>query len=66
MKRDLPEITPRALSLKLTELQEYALIEKVIKAGTPVIITYLLTEKGRMLTGALGPIQQWAQQYKDQ
>jgi DNA-binding HxlR family transcriptional regulator len=66
MKRDLPEITPRALSLKLVELQEHGLIEKNVKAGTPVTISYILTEKGRTLTEALKPVQQWAQQYRDQ
>lgn len=65
MKRDLPEITPRALSLKLTELIEYGLIEKVVTSGSPVSISYHLTEKGRSLTTALAPIQEWAQQFKD-
>ncbi len=65
LKRDLPEITPRALSLKLMELQEYGLIGKEVKAGTPVIISYILTEKGRTLAEALKPVQQWAQHYRD-
>lgn len=65
MKRDLPEITPRALSLKLTELIEYGLIDKKITAESQVSISYELTEKGRALTIALAPIQNWAQQYKD-
>jgi DNA-binding HxlR family transcriptional regulator len=64
MKRDLPDITPRALSLKLVELQEHGLIEKEVKPGTPVIISYVLTDKGRTLTEALRPVQQWAQQYR--
>jgi DNA-binding HxlR family transcriptional regulator len=66
MKRDLPEITPRALSLKLTELIEYGLIDKVVTSGSSVSISYHLTEKGRALTNALAPIQNWAHQYKDQ
>jgi len=64
MKRDLPEITPRALSLKLTELIELGLIEKTVTATTPVSVSYHLTPKGEALTAALQPIQQWAQQYK--
>lgn len=66
IKRDLKEITPRALSLKLSELAEHGLLEKKVTAGTPVTISYELTEKGRALTVALRPIQQWAQQFKDQ
>lgn len=65
-RRDLPEITPRVLSMKLQELQEYGLIEKHVTAGTPVTIVYRLTEKGWALTDALKPIQQWARQYGEQ
>jgi DNA-binding HxlR family transcriptional regulator len=66
IKRDLTEITPRALSLKLTELIDHGLIEKKVTSGTPVIISYELTEKGRSLTVALEPIQKWAQHYNKQ
>lgn len=66
IKRDLSEITPRALSQRLTELAEYGLIEKRVVAETPVTIFYKLTEKGQGLTAALEPIQKWALQYKDQ
>jgi len=62
MKRDLNDITPRSLSLKLTELAEYDLVVKKVIAGTPVTITYHLTEKGQKLAIALEPIQAWAQQ----
>lgn len=67
IKRDISDITPRALSLKLTELAEFGLIEKNVKAGAggPVIISYQLTEKGKSLTSALGHIQQWALKYKN-
>ncbi|KAB7707268.1 transcriptional regulator [Bacillus aerolatus] len=65
MKRDLPDITPRALSLKLSELIEHGLIEKNVTGGSPVIISYELTEKGRSLSIALQPIQKWAQEHMD-
>lgn len=65
IKRDLADITPRALSLKLTELVEHALIEKKVTTGSNVIISYELTEKGRSLTTALQSIQKWAQEYKN-
>jgi DNA-binding HxlR family transcriptional regulator len=63
IKRDLLEISPRALSLKLSELMEYELIEKKVTNGSPVIIMYKLTEKGLSLTQALEPVQKWAQLY---
>jgi DNA-binding HxlR family transcriptional regulator len=62
MKRDLNAITPRSLSLKLTELAEYELVVKKVTKGTPITITYHLSEKGQQLASALQPIQAWAQQ----
>ncbi|WP_075619509.1 winged helix-turn-helix transcriptional regulator [Paenisporosarcina indica] len=63
IKRDLNEITPRSLSLKLTELAEYDLVVKKVTEGTPVTITYHLTEKGQLLANALQPVQEWAQKH---
>ncbi|WP_130616656.1 winged helix-turn-helix transcriptional regulator [Cohnella abietis] len=65
IKRDLTDITPRALSIKLTELVQYGLIEKRVTTEPHVIISYGLTEKGLSLTEALEPIQRWAQLYKE-
>ncbi|OMF27191.1 transcriptional regulator [Paenibacillus sp. FSL H8-0548] len=65
MKGSLTNITPRALSLKLTELIDSGLIEKKVTAAMPVIVIYELTEKGKALAAALEPVQRWAQQYKD-
>lgn len=63
IKKDFTGITSRALSLKLSELVEFDLIEKNITSGSPVTISYELTEKGRTLANALKPIQKWAQNY---
>lgn len=60
MKRDLSDITPRALSLKLTELAEHGLVVKEVTTGTPVAISYHLSEKGQQLAIALKPIHEWA------
>ncbi|WP_404450621.1 helix-turn-helix transcriptional regulator [Virgibacillus necropolis] len=65
IKKDLTDITPKALSTRLSELAEYGLIEKNVTATTPVTISYELTEKGKSLTTALEPIQEWAKNYKD-
>ena len=58
MKRDLKTITPRALSLKLTDLGE-----KKIISSSPIEIVYELTDKGHALAEALKPMEEWAQKY---
>src|SRR5690625_3956414 len=63
MKRDLTDITPRSLSLKLTELAEHHLVVKKVTEETPIKISYHLSEKGQQLAEALKPIQAWAQEH---
>lgn len=61
MKRDLKKITPRALSLKLTELGDWELVEKKVVTTTPLSVEYQLTNKGFELAKALVPLEEWAQ-----
>lgn len=63
IKRDLTGITPKALSMKLSDLIEHGLIEKSVSVGSSVTISYSLSEKGKALAISLKPIQEWAQQY---
>lgn len=42
-----PLLSTKTLSLRLKELMEVGLIEKVIKTKTPLLAEYHLTEKGR-------------------
>jgi DNA-binding HxlR family transcriptional regulator len=65
MKRDLSDITPRSLSMKLTELADHDLVEKIVTMRTPISISYHLTEKGQQLAIALQPVQEWAQKNID-
>ncbi|WP_342431339.1 helix-turn-helix domain-containing protein [Neobacillus sp. FSL H8-0543] len=65
LKRDITGITSRALSLKLSELAEDGLVKKWVESGSPVTISYKLTEKGISLANSLKPIQEWALSYLD-
>lgn len=46
--------------MRLTELAEYGLINKIVTEMPTVAVSYQLTEKGLSLVNALKPIQQWA------
>lgn len=63
MKRDLKTITPRALSIKLTDLNDWELVEKKVISTSPISIVYELTPKGSALAEALVPMEKWAQTY---
>jgi DNA-binding HxlR family transcriptional regulator len=63
IKKDLTDITSRALSLKLTELAEHGLIEKIMTVENSVNITYNLTIAGQELAEALKPVHAWAKQH---
>jgi DNA-binding HxlR family transcriptional regulator len=63
MVRDIPKITPRVLSMRLTELIELGLVKKIVLENPSVTISYELTEKGQSLVAALKPIQKWAMDY---
>ena len=62
LKDNIEHITPKALSLKLTELIEFGVIEKVIlNENQPA--KYRLTEKGISLAKSLDSIHTWAKNY---
>jgi DNA-binding HxlR family transcriptional regulator len=65
MVQEISNITPRVLSMRLTELIEYGLVKKEVIDSPTVTISYKLTEKGQALVSALQPIQKWAIEYKD-
>lgn len=57
---DVSGISPRALSLKLTELSNFGLITKHETSESPATVSYALTLKGRALVKAMQPLQEWA------
>jgi DNA-binding HxlR family transcriptional regulator len=44
--KNLPGINPRMLALRLKELDEYGLVERVVQTGIPVKIDYSLSQEG--------------------
>jgi DNA-binding HxlR family transcriptional regulator len=46
MLRSLPGLTPRVLSMRLSELEESGIIVQVERRGAPRIVRWALTDKG--------------------
>lgn len=59
-------LSDRVLSQRLAELEEFGLVERRVD-GTkrPVLIEYLLTEKGAGLRDAFSELQKWADRWMD-
>jgi DNA-binding HxlR family transcriptional regulator len=64
LARTVPGLSDRLLSQRLRELEEEGLVEREVEAGTPVRVTYSLTEKGAELRPAIGELKQWARRWK--
>ncbi len=64
LARAVPGLSDRLLSQRLRELEEEGLVEREVEAGTPVRVTYSLTEKGADLRPAMQELKQWARRWK--
>ncbi|MDD5143617.1 helix-turn-helix domain-containing protein [Methanoregula sp.] len=63
MMKDCGKISPKSLADVLKELQNAELIERVCYAEVPPRVEYRLTEHGRSLRVAIGPLLHWAKEY---
>jgi DNA-binding HxlR family transcriptional regulator len=61
--RAIPGLSDRLLSRRLRELEEEGLVEREVEAGTPVRVTYSLTEKGASLRPAIAELKTWANRW---
>jgi DNA-binding HxlR family transcriptional regulator len=60
----VPGLSDRLLSQRLRELEDEGLVEREVEAGTPVRVTYSLTEVGQDLSPAIGELKAWARRWK--
>src|SRR5215210_562776 len=58
--RAIPGLSQRVLSERLRELADAGLVERHVDTGTPVTVTYSLTERGRSLAPAMEAMRSWA------
>jgi DNA-binding HxlR family transcriptional regulator len=64
LKRTIPGLSDRLLSGRLRELEQEGLVEREVEPGSPVHVTYSLTEAGAELGPALGELKSWARRWR--
>jgi DNA-binding HxlR family transcriptional regulator len=60
----VPGLSDRLLSQRLRELEEEGLVQRDVEAGSPVRVTYSLTEMGHELDPAIRELRIWARRWK--
>jgi DNA-binding HxlR family transcriptional regulator len=65
IKRQLPKITPKILSLRLKELEKEGLLNKKVDAKQfPIKCEYTLTKSGKDFINIIKDIKRWALKWK--
>jgi len=64
LRKAVPGLSDRLLSQRLRELEDEGLVERQVEAGTPVRVTYSLTEAGQQLDPVLKELKVWARRWK--
>jgi DNA-binding HxlR family transcriptional regulator len=59
----VPGLSDRLLSQRLRELETEGLVEREVEAGSPVRVTYSLTERGVGLEPAIRELHSWANRW---
>lgn len=60
-RAQVPDLSDRLLSERLKELEEEGVVERVVHDTRPVLIEYVLTEKGWALKDVVRSIEAWAE-----
>ncbi len=62
----VPGLSDRLLSKRLRELEREGLVERQVEPGSPVRVTYSLTEAGAELRPALEELKTWANRWRSE
>jgi DNA-binding HxlR family transcriptional regulator len=65
LRKNIPAITDRMLSLQLKELEEEGFIERIISEGTPAKVDYSLTKKAHGIIPALEQLEAFGRNIVD-
>jgi DNA-binding HxlR family transcriptional regulator len=65
LKKHIPEITEKMLSLQLKELEAHGIVERTVFPEVPPRVEYKLTEEGKTLLPAIEAIAAWGRERAD-
>ena len=65
LRRELPNISERMLTLQLKELEKDHLITRIVYPETPVRIEYELTETARVLSPIWQAMEKWGDTHRE-
>jgi DNA-binding HxlR family transcriptional regulator len=64
LAKAVPGLSDRLLSQRLRELEGEGLVEREVEPGSPVRVTYSLTDAGAELRPAIAELKQWARRWR--
>ncbi|MFN8673507.1 MAG: helix-turn-helix domain-containing protein [Candidatus Sericytochromatia bacterium] len=64
IQESIPDISPRLLTERLKELEDYKIILREVTTDRPIQVFYSLTPKGLELKPIFNSIQEWAVNWK--
>ncbi len=64
LAKAVPGLSDRLLSRRLRELEQEGLVEREVEPGSPVRVTYSLTEAGVDLRPAITELKTWANRWR--
>ena len=64
LAKAIPGLSDRLLSQRLRELETAGVVERTVEPGTPVKVSYSLSEKGADLRPAIVELREWARRWK--
>jgi DNA-binding HxlR family transcriptional regulator len=64
LAKAVPGLSDRLLSQRLRELEQEGLVRREVEAGSPVRVTYSLTQAGSELRPAIAELKTWARRWR--
>jgi DNA-binding HxlR family transcriptional regulator len=63
LERAIPGVSARVLTERMKELEAEGIVSRTVDTGTPVHVSYGLTDKGKALVPVMRGIERWARSW---